>query len=169
MPNFMTRALAGEIQDLDKEISDAIDRWHGESSGFRQERGLPVDVPLHEFLGMRWDEYRAWVEHPTSLPAVIARRTEEAAAKTATDAAIVLMVGETRNVVVLSCAGLIHDLSLNVGTWDSLDEVCMIVKALSITAAELVAAGVTWTEIKHFATRTFVGSDQSMFLRDELF
>ena len=33
-------------------IDDAIDRWHNGAS----------KAPLHEFLGMTWEEYARWAE-----------------------------------------------------------------------------------------------------------
>lgn len=33
------------------DIDDLVDEWHKGDS----------DLPLHEYLGMTWDEYQAWV------------------------------------------------------------------------------------------------------------
>ena len=36
------------------DLDDLIEEWHNtEGDG----------IPLHEFLGMTWDEYKRWVEH----------------------------------------------------------------------------------------------------------
>jgi hypothetical protein len=45
-------------------IDDFVDEWHESSGG----------VELHDHLGLTWDEYRAWVERPESLPSILARR-----------------------------------------------------------------------------------------------
>lgn len=44
-----------------QEIDDAIERWH-EGSG--------MDVPLHEYLGWTWDEYRAWLQDSCISPSL---------------------------------------------------------------------------------------------------
>lgn len=36
----------------EKEINDLIDQWHAGDG----------KIPLHEFLGMTWDEYCKWVK-----------------------------------------------------------------------------------------------------------
>lgn len=40
------------------EIDDWIDRWHDEAS----DQG-----PLHEYLGLTWVQYAAWVTQPSIL------------------------------------------------------------------------------------------------------
>lgn len=35
----------------DEEINELIDEWHKN----------PNDQPLHEYLGMTWEEYHSWV------------------------------------------------------------------------------------------------------------
>lgn len=37
----------------DEEINDRVDYWHDNPE---------LNVPLHEYLGMTWNEYKAWVE-----------------------------------------------------------------------------------------------------------
>ncbi|MGW5781126.1 hypothetical protein [Streptomyces sp. NPDC003863] len=53
---FVDDALAG-VAGID-EIDSYIDAWHDADD---------TDLELHEFLGMTWDEYRLWVEKPTTL------------------------------------------------------------------------------------------------------
>jgi hypothetical protein len=43
------------------EIDDFVDRWH--ESG--------ADDSIYKFLGMTWNEYKLWVEDPTSLLSII--------------------------------------------------------------------------------------------------
>jgi hypothetical protein len=46
------------------DIDNHVDRWHeGE-----------VEMPLHDYLGLTWDEYALWVEQPRSLRLIIAAR-----------------------------------------------------------------------------------------------
>jgi hypothetical protein len=64
--------LERRVQELEDELrlsvtgwndhlDDLIDRWHHSS---------PDDpTPLHEYLGMSWEEYGAWVKDPTAIPA----------------------------------------------------------------------------------------------------
>jgi hypothetical protein len=54
------------------EIDDFIDRWHEEAPAVT---GRPV--PIHEFLGMTWDEYEAWVRDPSVLPSILRTRTSD--------------------------------------------------------------------------------------------
>lgn len=63
--NFLQRCLDGDVLDPDEEIDDEIDEWHDSS------RKLP---PLHEFLGMSWEEYQLWVEKPWTLKSILAAR-----------------------------------------------------------------------------------------------
>jgi hypothetical protein len=45
-----------------EDIEDFVASWH------EAPEGTPVAMrELHDFLGMTWDEYRLWVEHPESL------------------------------------------------------------------------------------------------------
>lgn len=47
---FVDKLLAGEVTEED--IDDYISEWHKSTS----------TLPLHEFLGMTWDEYGRWLE-----------------------------------------------------------------------------------------------------------
>lgn len=57
---YMDLLLSGEA--LREDIDDFVADWHEapESSAGGQQS-------LADFLGMTWDEYRLWVEHPESL------------------------------------------------------------------------------------------------------
>jgi hypothetical protein len=59
---FADLVLAGRAKLSD--IDDYIDRWHDGSS----------TLQLHDFLGLTWDEYAAWVNDPASLAAMFAAR-----------------------------------------------------------------------------------------------
>ncbi|MHA0318230.1 hypothetical protein ACXY7D_06405 [Sphingomonas melonis] len=63
-PSFLELACGGYV--LPAEIDDYVDGWHESDS--TQE--------LHEFLGMRWDEYTLWVAHPENINIIIAARLE---------------------------------------------------------------------------------------------
>src|SRR5688572_9932220 len=62
--SFMQLASEG-LTDLDA-IDDYVDRWH-ES---------PAGQSLHDFLGMKWDEYGLWVRDPDFLPFVVEAHRE---------------------------------------------------------------------------------------------
>lgn len=68
MRTFMDRALAGEIADLDTAMLDEIDRWHE-----RPDDGT-VGNAIHLWLGMTWQEFARWVEHPDQLAAILEER-----------------------------------------------------------------------------------------------
>lgn len=56
---FINQCLDGEAVPAD--IDDFIDCWHdGESL-----------LELHEYLGLSFDEYAAWIEHPDSLNIIL--------------------------------------------------------------------------------------------------
>jgi hypothetical protein len=59
---FVDRCLAGEA--LLDEIDDYVDIWHSSDAA----------IPLHEFLGLSWDEYSAWVGNPRVLPFIISSK-----------------------------------------------------------------------------------------------
>lgn len=58
------RALADEADDY-------IDKWH--------DSGDDVTCKLHEFLGLKWEEYQAFVSDPTVLPLILKARNERKA------------------------------------------------------------------------------------------
>jgi hypothetical protein len=60
----MSLVVAG--QTTTEEIDDYVDRWHADPSG----------VSLHEYLGMRRDEYALWLSSPDMLPFMVARRRQ---------------------------------------------------------------------------------------------
>lgn len=64
---YMDLLLSGEV--LQEDIDDFVAQWHEapqDSAVARQS--------LEDFLGMTWDEYRLWVEHPESLRFIAAAR-----------------------------------------------------------------------------------------------
>ena len=50
----------------DEVSEDQIDQythaWHYEMSGRKYK------IPLHDYLGMTWGEYKTWILNPNSLP-----------------------------------------------------------------------------------------------------
>lgn len=61
MTTFVDDVVAGRTT-LDA-LDDYIDRWHdGEGRG----------SALHDFLGLTWEEYGAWIKDPAALNTVIA-------------------------------------------------------------------------------------------------
>lgn len=53
--------LCGRGDASPDQIDDFIDLWHEDGSG----------LGLHDFLGMTWEEYSAWVVNPGLLPRII--------------------------------------------------------------------------------------------------
>jgi hypothetical protein len=63
LDNFVERCVTGKAHP--DEIDDYIELWHDSDS----------DSPLHEYLGLTWDEYRAWAANKTILVEIVASRT----------------------------------------------------------------------------------------------
>jgi hypothetical protein len=61
--NFMQKAVAGQIDDLDV-IDDYINEWHDGDS----------EEDLHEFLGMTWSEYVYFSAAPSRMANIVAER-----------------------------------------------------------------------------------------------
>ena len=59
---YLDLALAGKV--LMREIDEYVAQWHR----------LKPNLPLHEYLGMTWDEYAAWVDDPDIISAIITAR-----------------------------------------------------------------------------------------------
>lgn len=57
--DFISICIRGEV--LPEEIDDFIEAWHNSDS----------KLELHDFLGMTWDEYSAWVADTSILPLII--------------------------------------------------------------------------------------------------
>jgi hypothetical protein len=66
-PTFMDLLLAGDA--LQEQIDDFVQAWHDAKPGTAS-----ASQSLEVFLGMNWDEYRLWAEHPESLRFVAAAR-----------------------------------------------------------------------------------------------
>jgi hypothetical protein len=49
---FIDRAKLGEFSDPSLAIDDFIDEWHDSDS----------ILPLHEYLGLTWDQYSQWIK-----------------------------------------------------------------------------------------------------------
>lgn len=59
---FVELCLKGEA--LEEEIDQFVEAWH--------EGRQCADLALHEYLGMRWEEYQVWSTTPSVLPFVLA-------------------------------------------------------------------------------------------------
>ncbi|MEU7660859.1 hypothetical protein [Streptomyces lincolnensis] len=59
--SFVDDALIG-VAGID-DVDSYVDAWHDEDD---------TDLELHEWLGMTWDEYRLWVEKPSTLRYIVA-------------------------------------------------------------------------------------------------
>ncbi len=59
-PSFVDLCVRGEASPV--QIDDFIEVWHQAES----------ELSLHEFLGMTWEEYSAWVRNPGLLSSIIA-------------------------------------------------------------------------------------------------
>lgn len=59
---FLDLALVGKV--LMREIDEYVAQWHR----------LKPGPPLHDYLGMTWDEYVAWVDDPDIISAIITAR-----------------------------------------------------------------------------------------------
>jgi len=64
-PSFIELCSMGEA--LLEEIDDYIDLWNESSQ----------KAELHEFLGMTWEEYSAWVVEPDILPFIVTAHMEK--------------------------------------------------------------------------------------------
>lgn len=58
-PEFRKRAKRQEQWQLGRDLDDLVAEWHDAKPGSEA-----ASVPLHEWLGMTWDEYGEWVAHP---------------------------------------------------------------------------------------------------------
>lgn len=61
MSNFIEKCISGEV--LEEEIDDFVEKWHEDES---------LNVELHEYLGMNWEDYSIWATNPSVLRFIIA-------------------------------------------------------------------------------------------------
>ena len=59
--NFVELCLKGDV--LEEEIDQFVEDWHDGRQG--------ADMQLHEYLGMKWEEYQLWSTTPSVLPFVL--------------------------------------------------------------------------------------------------
>lgn len=59
MTTFMELARTGVVQPED--VDYWVCCWHGGQ----------CDEPLHDYLGLSWDDYAAWVADPTHIKAML--------------------------------------------------------------------------------------------------
>lgn len=81
---FIDLAVGGWLVDVNASFDEYVDRWHGSAT----------EEPLHEWLGLSWDEYAFIVEKPAWIKAVLMARvsgvTLNSAVLAANDAAFSL-------------------------------------------------------------------------------
>jgi len=56
--------LVLEGRALWTDADEFVDRWHNSDS----------DEPVHDYLGLTWDEYALWTERPQTLRLIVAAR-----------------------------------------------------------------------------------------------
>lgn len=64
-PTFIDLCLSGKVQP--ERIDDFVGAWH--------EGDSPLD--LHEFLGMSWQEYGAWMIDARALSSILDKRRRQ--------------------------------------------------------------------------------------------
>ncbi len=69
--SFIEKCINGDAS-LD-EIDDYIDEWHDSNSD--------IDLELHEFLGMTWEEYSLWAVKPSLLADILNHRKQDVGSK----------------------------------------------------------------------------------------
>ncbi|MFN8903880.1 MAG: hypothetical protein ACK5X7_03460, partial [Pseudanabaena sp.] len=55
------------------EIDNYIDEWHDSDSD--------INLELHEFLGMSWEEYSLWAVKPSLLAEILNHRKQDVSSK----------------------------------------------------------------------------------------
>lgn len=73
---YVTRVLAGDASYDD--IEDYISAWHN-----APDDSPATELEVYEFLGLTWDEYRLWGEHPESLCFIFRARKNNQSAEEA--------------------------------------------------------------------------------------
>ncbi|MFN5725162.1 MAG: hypothetical protein ACK48D_00175 [Pseudanabaena sp.] len=69
--SFIEKCISGDAS-LD-EIDDYIDEWHDSDSD--------INLELHEFLGMSWEEYSLWAVKPSLLAEILNHRKQDVSSK----------------------------------------------------------------------------------------
>ncbi|MFN7638245.1 MAG: hypothetical protein ACK5SD_14990, partial [Pseudanabaena sp.] len=64
--SFIEKCINGDAS-LD-EIDNYIDEWHDSDSD--------INLELHEFLGMSWEEYSLWAVKPSLLAEILNHRKQ---------------------------------------------------------------------------------------------
>jgi len=59
---FIGRCLEGDVRI--EAIDDFVEKWHESETS----------MPLHEYLGFTWDEYKLWAEQPQALRFILSAR-----------------------------------------------------------------------------------------------
>ncbi len=61
--NFINLCLEGDV--LEDEIDEFVDGWHDDEN---------LNIELHDYLGMSWEEYSVWAVRPSVLPFILSAR-----------------------------------------------------------------------------------------------
>ncbi|MFN9062580.1 MAG: hypothetical protein ACK5WL_21850 [Pseudanabaena sp.] len=69
--SFIEKCINGDAS-LD-EIDNYIDEWHDSDSD--------INLELHEFLGMSWEEYSLWAVKPSLLAEILNHRKQDVSSK----------------------------------------------------------------------------------------
>lgn len=100
----MERAVAGEIENLDTAILDAVDAWHQYAPTIGEEIG----ESLQTWLGMYWFEYARWVEHPEQLKYIVWDRTPKIGKQINRNDAIAYELGAAIDIEVMDKPFVCH-------------------------------------------------------------
>jgi hypothetical protein len=65
--SFIQLCIEGKAKP--ESIEDWVDEWH--------DLDVNIPMPLHEYLGMTWEEYGQWVQNPSTLSAIIEAHKEK--------------------------------------------------------------------------------------------
>jgi hypothetical protein len=101
----MERAMAGEIEDLDAAILDAIEAWHV------YQPTIPEDLigeNVMTWLGMSWNEYSRWVKHPEQLKYIIWDRIPKIGMQINRNDAIAYELGAAIDIEVMNKPFICH-------------------------------------------------------------
>ena len=67
LKSFIQLCIEGNANP--ENIDNEIERWH--------DLTVAIPLPLHEYLGMTWEEFGQWVQDSSTLPAIIEAHKEK--------------------------------------------------------------------------------------------
>lgn len=101
----MDQAMAGEIEDLEAAILDAVDAWHVYEPTIPEDE---IGESLQTWLGMYWYEYIRWVEHPEQLKYIIWDRIPKIGQQINRNDAIAYELGAAIDIEVMNKPFICH-------------------------------------------------------------